>query len=107
MKARRSDSWKRLSRRRPTLRAARSPESLQRRIDASLTRRNLAASRVFSNLPVLYFTIGRGTKQYSFAQYNRVKRFARIRPQSPNPGPQLEWLREARSRGFLSRLPED
>ena len=56
---------------------------------------------------MLYFTISRGTKQYSFAQYNRVERFARIAHNPQTPVPQLEWLRGARSRGFLSRLPED
>src|SRR5260370_1480532 len=46
--AMRSASAKRRSRRRPTRPLGSRPESLQRRIDASLTRRNRAASLVFS-----------------------------------------------------------
>src|ERR1700693_449682 len=46
----RSSCTKRRSRRRPTRRAGSRPESLQRRIEASLTRRYRAASSVFSRL---------------------------------------------------------
>src|SRR5258708_5891511 len=46
----RSGSVKRLSRRPPTRRVGRSPASAQRRMDASLTRRNVAASAVLSSL---------------------------------------------------------
>src|SRR5260221_8114107 len=48
--SRRSLGAKRRSRRRPTRRAGSRPESLQRRIAASLTLRNWAASRVLSRL---------------------------------------------------------
>src|SRR5439155_1037043 len=95
------------ARRRPTLRAARRPESLHRRIDASLTRRNLAASRVFSNLPVLYFTISHG--QSSTVLRSTIE-LRDLHESAHNPqalAPQLEWLREARGRGLLSRLPDE
>src|SRR5438067_10863634 len=57
MKATRSDCLNLRSRRPPTRRAGSCPESLQRRIEAWLTRRNLAASAVFSKLCVIDVTL--------------------------------------------------
>ena len=59
MKRSRSSSLKRRARRRPTRLAGKSPESAHRRNDASLARRNRAASRVVSNLSLnaLYMTV--------------------------------------------------
>src|SRR5438132_10943275 len=106
MNATRSDSLKRRSRRRPIRTPGSSPESLQRRIEASLTRRKPAASFVFNTFQY-YTLLSLVYKLNSIGNKRQVKRMYGSEDAPPVSNWQVpDWLMAARSRGLLSRLPE-
>src|ERR1700704_968504 len=107
MKRRRSSSLNRRARRRPTRLAGNSPASAHRRNDASLARRNRAASRVVSNLSLnaLYMTVMMSKSSECHTRSHILQTYARVPRRSRTDGltaREVEILRRVTS-GLTNR----